>query len=97
MNSYKDALSFVCLLVAEVYESAEDENPILNLGELQLFRHLKIHYLHIITVILFNWTKCNIMNIRKTFLLFFEFKHYLWLSLGSDANLFEGDILIPVS
>lgn len=26
-------LTYICILIAEVYENGEDENPILNLGE----------------------------------------------------------------
>lgn len=88
------ALSFVCILVAEVFGNGEDENPILNRGE--YFEH----HLHIIVV-------RNISNNKKRDIeVFFSnkhlnaniiFIHYYYSFLGSDAKLFEGDILLPVS
>lgn len=48
------ALSFVCVLVAEVFANGEDDNPILNRGE--YFEH----HLHIIVVRYISNHKCDI-------------------------------------
>lgn len=58
----ENRLSCVCLCVAEVYENGEDENPIMNLGELQHCRHSLIHIQHI-----------HIVLMIKTFLVFCTF------------------------
>lgn len=98
MKGCEKTLSRVRLCVTEVYENGEDENPILNLGELQhcscsVLRNLQ----HSVPV--FTGIECNMLS--KTVLFFLLMVETLFVictcAAGSDANLFEGDILIPVS